>query len=304
MIGAHLVISAQASGFEEPRESSFDNPALALNMKPFSAVRRLHDVQTELAPRSQGFDPGDQTALVSSVCPNDLQPSEGADQYRQEALGSHTILHACLTDPYAQQQAQRVHRQMALAALDLLARIVAAGTTLLGRLNRLAVNNSRSRRRPAPTRLAQAIPEPIVDKLPGPVLAPLAKIAIDRTPGKSLGNSRHAQPERTMYRMALRSWRRSNLGGRPRLPGFALGAGTKPLIPFHSWSVRSVGYGCVCIRPIYDAGLMLYNISTLLMIGHYPFSKHALRTEEPEDGHGPSALGAHGKLEWRIGPTS
>jgi len=66
------------------------------------------------------------------------------------------------------------------------------------------------------------------------------------------------------------------LGGRPRLPGFALGAGTKPLISFHSWSVRSVGYGCICIRLIYDAGLMWYNISTLLMIGHYPFSKYDL----------------------------
>ena len=49
MIGADFVVTAQPSGFEEPGEGPFDNPALALHMEAFASLGRFHNVQAQFA---------------------------------------------------------------------------------------------------------------------------------------------------------------------------------------------------------------------------------------------------------------
>ena len=71
---------------------------------------------------------------------------------------------------------------MALAALDLFARVVAAFAGLIGGFNGLAVNNCSRRRDLAALGLAQPVPHGVMDKGPRPILAPLPKVAIDGLP--------------------------------------------------------------------------------------------------------------------------
>ncbi len=70
-----------------------------------------------------------------------------------------------------------------LRPLIFFARVVAALSGLVGCFDRLAVNNGCRRGHVAPFGVAQPIAQCVVDERPGPVLAPLAKVAIDGLPG-------------------------------------------------------------------------------------------------------------------------
>ena len=87
-----------------------------------------------------------------------------------------------------------VDQRVALAPLDLLARIVAAGATSLGRLDALAVDNRAARAGLASDPLAIGHDQRVIDLLKEAVVAELGEPAIDRAPGgKSLASPHHVE---------------------------------------------------------------------------------------------------------------
>ena len=123
-LGGLLVILAQASETHQPGKGSFHDPALGQDVKTFEFVAAFDDLQ---APAGQSAHPGDELSRVTAISPNELQPAKAVKHKPLEnQLRSVAILQACAVDDHRQKQAQCIHDQVALAALDLLARIVAA----------------------------------------------------------------------------------------------------------------------------------------------------------------------------------
>ena len=120
---------------------------------------------------------------IAAVGPDDLQSSEHLDQRFDQGLGGIPILHGRRGDHNSQDQAQNVHHHMAFAPFDLFTRIVAALSGLIGRFDRLAVNNGRCGSHLPPFGITQPIAQRVVDEGPSPILTPLAKVAIDGLPG-------------------------------------------------------------------------------------------------------------------------
>jgi hypothetical protein len=94
----------------------------------------LHDLhcQAELV-----LGPGDELAGVAAVSPGELDPGERLAQVPQQRPGAVAVLDACRGDQDGQQQPDRVHGDVPLAAVDLLARVIpaAAGRDGLGGLH-------------------------------------------------------------------------------------------------------------------------------------------------------------------------
>jgi len=81
-----------------------------------------------------------------------------------------------------EQQAESIHQDVPLAPTDLLAAIVAAGTTLLRRPHGVAVNDRGTGRRVASYRSAQALTQHRVNPLPDAGPSPGAEIVEVRGP--------------------------------------------------------------------------------------------------------------------------
>jgi hypothetical protein len=72
------------------------------------------------------FCPVDQLACVAAIGEDSGDRVEAAEQAHQHGTGRHTVLDACRMHDHRQQVALRIYRDVPLAALDLLARVVAA----------------------------------------------------------------------------------------------------------------------------------------------------------------------------------
>lgn len=72
------------------------------------------------------FGPADELARVASIREDLLDRVEAAEQAHQHGAGRDPVLDAGRMDDGSQQVAFRVYRDVALAALDLLARVVTA----------------------------------------------------------------------------------------------------------------------------------------------------------------------------------
>jgi hypothetical protein len=91
-----------------------------------------------------------------------------------------------------------VDQHVALAPIDLLARIVTARAAGLGGLDALAVNNRGRRAGVAPDPFAICHQERVVHPFKASVVAPGGKPAVNRPHGgRSFGSRRHGQPART-----------------------------------------------------------------------------------------------------------
>ena len=90
-----------------------------------------------------------------------------------------------------------VDQRVALAPINLLARIVTARAAGFGGLYALAINNRGRWAGVAPDPFAICHHKRVVYPFKAPVVAPGGEPAVDRPPGgRSLGTSRHGQPAR------------------------------------------------------------------------------------------------------------
>ena len=134
-------------------------------------------------------------------------------QLPEDKLCAITLLNRHFRDHNDPNQSQCIKQNMTFASLDLLSRIEALFTCFL------------------PHPCSQGV----MNSLPQPLFCSLSIIPIDRLP--SCGSNRHAQPLRTMYNIALISFLKSIVLGRP----FGSPSGNNALMISHLLSCKSVG---------------------------------------------------------------
>src|SRR5262249_48903660 len=131
-------------------------------------------------------------------------------------------------------QAQRVDHDVPLAAVDLLVRVLAMRSALLGGLDALAVDDPHAGALLAAGPVTDAVAKGVVDPRPGAVVAPLVKVVVAGAPGGEVmghhppGATAAEDVEDTVEDIAEldRARPASRLGGWEKaLEAFPLGAG-------------------------------------------------------------------------------
>ena len=108
---------------------TLDDPALGQHDKAVT-VAATHDFHLPCAGAGDGS--GHLRPLIASIADDALYEGEQAPRLSQQRLGAVAVLHIGGMHDHAEQQAQRIGQDMALAPNDLLARVVA------GRIERRA----------------------------------------------------------------------------------------------------------------------------------------------------------------------
>ena len=154
-VGQRLVVLAQPAVLAEPSERPLDNPTFWKDHKAMkvTAFDDLHG--TPYAPAS----PIDENPRIAPVGPDTTQPMKPPGDSLQHPASPVPILDVGGVDHHRHDQAERIDEDMAFAAFDLLARIVApvppfsvltlwlSKTAALGVGLRPAFLRTRSRRR-------------------------------------------------------------------------------------------------------------------------------------------------------------
>ena len=119
--GTQFVIFRQAPRPVQPRKRPFHHPSLRQNHEAVQLVP-FHDPPP---PAEHLFRPLDQLAGVAAIGDHGLNRARLAEQPQQHRPRRHPVLQAGRMHHHRQQIALRVNRDVALATLDLLARVVA-----------------------------------------------------------------------------------------------------------------------------------------------------------------------------------
>jgi len=117
-----VVVFAQAAVPIEPRESPFHDPAFRQHDKAGQVIRSFDDLQ---GPMVRCLDPLDQLAGIAPVGPDQPQAAEALAQAVQHQPGAIAILNIACVYHGHENQTQGIDEQMALAAQDLFAGVVA-----------------------------------------------------------------------------------------------------------------------------------------------------------------------------------
>lgn len=122
LAGMALIVACQTATPADPGEGSLDDPAFGQHHEavPIAAADDLK------SPRSgSGDDRFHVRSLVAGIADETLDEGEALPGLAQQGFRAVAILHAGGVDDDRQQQAERVGQDVALAAENLLARIVA-----------------------------------------------------------------------------------------------------------------------------------------------------------------------------------
>ena len=120
--GVALEIAGQAAVAADPGKGALDDPALGQDDEAMG-IAALDDLQ---GPRAGlGNNPGHLWPLVAGVGKDALDERKGSPRGAQQIARAIAVLHVGRVDDHAQQEAQRIDQDVALAAGDFLARIKA-----------------------------------------------------------------------------------------------------------------------------------------------------------------------------------
>src|ERR1035441_5826369 len=186
-LGLSFVVAVEPAVAPEPTEGSFHYPASRQHLERMEFVA-LHDFQGA-APQVHG--PLDQRARVAAIGPDmsdaaahRLALTEEAGQQLSSAIA---VLEIGGQHRHQQQQANRVHQDVTLASVDLLARVVASLVARLRASDALAVDDPRTGLAISSSRHAHLFAQMSVNSHPKPIALPQSEIVIDRSPpGKVL----------------------------------------------------------------------------------------------------------------------
>ena len=117
-----LEVAGQASVAADPSEGAFDDPALGQDDETMG-VAALDDLH--LPGTGAGDELGHLGPLIAGIGKDAFDEREGSPRPAQQIARTVAVLHIGRVDGDAQQQAQRIDQDVALAAGDLLARIEA-----------------------------------------------------------------------------------------------------------------------------------------------------------------------------------
>jgi hypothetical protein len=117
---------------------------------------------------------------IAAVGEDVAQPGEAGADLGQDVGRAVAILDIGRMDQGGDQQTAGVGEDVALAALDLLARVIPARPAAFSGFDALAVNHSGARRGLAPRRLPAGHQQQMIDRGPKAAVAPGVEIALNR----------------------------------------------------------------------------------------------------------------------------
>ena len=230
-----FIVLAQPTTTTQPSQSAFYNPPTREYLKSVAVWRPSDDLQQ---PATEDTSPIDQLTSVARIGPDQLEPRVSSRQFAQHEFGPVAVLDTRSVDDDRQKQAKRINYQMALAAGDLLARIIATrppfSVVLTDWLSMMAALGVGSR--PSDSRTLGRKVSWMRSQVPSARHCLKYHHTVPQG-GKSWGTMRQGQPLRRTYKTPLITSRRSTLRGRP--PGLA--AGSKGASSSHCSFVRSLG---------------------------------------------------------------
>ena len=116
-------VARQAAATADPGERSFDDPAFRKNLEALGGIGALDDLDLPFARFGDGV--GHPWSLIAAIGIDALDEGKAAAGFAQHGARAVAVLDVRGMDGDAQQQAERVDQNVALAALDLFARVVA-----------------------------------------------------------------------------------------------------------------------------------------------------------------------------------
>ena len=143
--GVIFIIFGEAAIIAKPAEGSFHDPALG---QDFESVERMafDHLQAQTAAWQQRLEPAAEPfASITSINPDEAQPTKGRGQLSEHQAGAIAILNVGRMHDHGQNQTQRIHQEMSLSSQDLLACIVAAHSSVVRYFNALAVEDRSGR---------------------------------------------------------------------------------------------------------------------------------------------------------------
>src|SRR5665213_43926 len=171
-------VLGQPSAAIEPSKGTLDHPAARQNLEAFGGIATSDDLDgpaAELGERVLEFFSG-----VTAIGEDMAQPRIELADRRQNSHGTIAVLNVGGMNQQSDKIALRVGDDMALAPLDLLARIEAARTATFCGFHGLAVDHARRGAGFAPTPFARRHDKRVVDLEPGAILCPAIEITLHR----------------------------------------------------------------------------------------------------------------------------
>src|SRR5437588_11849806 len=168
------------------------------------------------------LNPTDQSAPIAAIDPDEAQFLTPATQSMEDEACAVTLLHRGGRDHDQQQQAERVHQQMALAPLNLFSCVIAADAFNFSGLDALRVQTPGGRMLVSPALLTHLCTHSVVETLPVAAQAPPPKVVIDTLPTRVFarqhppldttdhdiedGVNNHSHVQRTRASTKFRRW--------------------------------------------------------------------------------------------------
>lgn len=121
--GEVLDILGQPAAAVQPAEGALDDPPLRQRLEAAHAVGTLDDLQLPAAKGAHGRRRG--RPLITAVGEHALDEREQAPRLPEDRQAAVAVLDIGRMDAGAQEQAERIDQDVALLALDLLARVIA-----------------------------------------------------------------------------------------------------------------------------------------------------------------------------------
>src|SRR5438876_10707778 len=130
------------------------------------------------------FDPDAACPGVAIVDPDQADAWEATFDRLQQEFHPLAVLDISSMHDHLEQQPHRADEQVPFAPRELLPPIIAVGSAALRGFDRLAINDHTAGGGFAPGLHAQSLAQRRHDLFPDPGIAPLAKVIVDRRPGR------------------------------------------------------------------------------------------------------------------------
>ena len=180
-----FIVSDQAAVVHQPTESTFDDPAPRQHFKATHIIGAFYHLDGQLG--AQGLDlVGEGIARVTAIDPEQAEPRKPTQHPAQDGLASGALGGISRRDDHAQDQAQGIHEQMALAAFDALASVETHRAAMTGGLDALAVQYRGRGLAALALSPPNQDPQGIIEGRPKMTALPAPEDTIDGLPGRKI----------------------------------------------------------------------------------------------------------------------
>jgi hypothetical protein len=181
-----FVITDQSPVVHQPTEGALHDPAPRQDFEPFVGIRAFDDLDGQ--PGAEALDPlGESLTGVTTIYPQNSQPSEPAQHSPQKQLSSVAFGGVGRSHGHIEDQPQSIHQQMAFATFDALGGVIADLPAVPSGLDALTVQDGRSRPAALVVGAAHEDAQGVVDHGPLMVGHPLPEDVINRFPVRKVG---------------------------------------------------------------------------------------------------------------------